>query len=451
MFASLWRAGLLAGALALTALPAAGQAGEKLDIPAARSLSFQLIASGDYARAAALAQVLIERDPADQAAWLALAQARRAMGQNRAAVTAARRAWTLSESPANRYAAAVVAAQVLASSGARIRAQFWLRRAAEVAPNDALRDRAIGDFRYLRGVTPLSARLSFSLSPTSNINNGAKSERVAGGQISGAALALSGLEAAAGLSLSYRLPPGAQRSARLGLSLQTRSYALSAAARARAPASRNSDFAFQELELSHDISFAAPGGQGATDLGLRLGFNRYGGSPLSQFAGLTLQRRQILGSGAQVSFGAGAERINRSDAQARSSTVTRVFAGWSRGFDNGARLSLSAMAINSAAASFLTDNRALSLGAALQLAGSPLGGPLALSLSYVARDYRQPVPLFGVRSDRTIALGADLTLRRLSYYGFAPTLGIRASKTASSVDLYDSETIGLRLGVRSVF
>lgn len=195
----------------------------------------------------------------------------------------------------------------------------------------------------------------------------------------------------------------------------------------------------------------SPDGTSSTDLGVRLGANWYGGAPLSQFGGLTLQRRLTLGQTTSLSFGAGIERINRRDAASRSSTVARLFGTWSRARRNDTRLSLSATATNATSASFLTDNRALSLTGALRFFKTPLGTDIGLSLSYVARDYRQPVPFFGTRRDRTTTLGLDVTLQEQNYYGFAPTLGISASSTASSVDLYDSETIGIRLGLRSVF
>jgi len=449
------RAALLAMAFLAMATVAPVFAQTQIDIPAARTLAFQMIANGDYAAASALAQTLIQADRQDQAAWLALAQAQRAQGQGDAAGASARKAWDLSKTPENRYAAATVAAQTLASKGARIRAQFWLRRAAQIAPNDQLRDRAIQDFRYLRRTTPLSTRLSFSLSPTTNINNGAKSERVAGGQITGAGLALSGLEHSLGIALTYRLPPPAAakspRESRLGLSLQSRSYSLSSAARAISPASKNGDFAFQELELSHDTSFAAADGRAQVDLGFRAGTNWYGGTALSNFAGLTLQRQTRLDPKSTLTFGAGLERINRRDAQDRSSTVTRIFGSWSRALENDRRLSLSASATNAASASALIDNRAYSLSGEYRLFDAPLGTEIGLSLSYTARDYRLPLAFFGVRRDRTTTLGIDVTLKERTYYGFAPTLGITASKTGSTVGLYDTEAFGVRLGLRSVF
>lgn len=443
-------------ALALLAAPLPLQAQTRIDIPAARTLVFQMVANGDYPGASALARTLIEADPNDQAAWLGLAQAQRAMGQTREAVQSARRAWDLSQTPENRYAAATVAAQTLASDGARLRAQFWLRRAAQIAPNDQLRDRAIQDFRFLRRTTPLSARLSFSVTPTSNINNGAKSDRVAGGQISGAALALSGLEYSLGVALAYRLPAAASASAprqsHLGLSLQSRSYTLSSAARAISPASRNGDFAFQELELSHDTSFASgKDGSARVDLGFRAGANWYAGAALSSFVGATLQRQMRAGAKTTLTFGGGIERISRIDAADRSSTVTRLFGRWDRAIGDDRRLSLSVSASDAASTSALIDNRVYSLSGQYRLFDAPLGTEIGLSLSYADRDYRQPLPFFGMRRDRTTSLGIDVTLKERNYYGFAPTLGLTASRTNSTIGLYDTETLGIRIGLRSVF
>ena len=445
----LTRAAGLAAALALFApAPALVAEPQGLNPDQARAFAFTLLVENRADEAAALAEVLIARDANDREAWLALAQARSLLGQQDKSLEAARRAWTLSDTSAQRYAASLVAARALQADGALTRAQFWLRRAADVAPNDPMKARAVGEFRRTRQANPLTTRLNFSVTPSSNINNGARSERVAGGTISGPSLALSGLAYEASLRLSYRLPSSGGPSSRLGFSLISKSYTLSDAAKVISPASKNSDFAFQEAELSH-LSFW--GKDGATALQLRAGSNWSGGANLSHFGGTTVTRYLRLGARRQLSFGGGVERIARQDNATRSSTNTRLFARWSNGFDNGNRLSLGASVSDAASSSAITDHSLAKIDARYSFADAPMNTQVDLTMALEYRNYHRDLVLFGRRQDTTASVGVDVTLKNREYYGFAPTVGLSARKTSSTVGLYDSDTVGLRIGLKSLF
>jgi hypothetical protein len=80
-----------------------------------------------------------------------------------------------------------------------------------------------------------------------------------------------------------------------------------------------------------------------------------------------------------------------------------------------------------------------------------MGTAIDFSLSFEGRDYNKPLPLFGLRQDRTAEFGVTVTLQNQDYYGFVPTIGLTAATTSSTVDFYDSETLGIRLGLRSAF
>ena len=123
------------------------------------------------------------------------------------------------EAQDKKYAGAIVMAQVQSSSGRKTLAQYWLRRAVELAPNQVLETRAIRDFKYLRNTNPWSTRLTFSVTPDSNINDGSAretsflkyelTELLFGEQVeyqlTGAALALPGIEYTLGLDTRYRV------------------------------------------------------------------------------------------------------------------------------------------------------------------------------------------------------------------------------------------------------
>ena len=213
----------------------------------------------------AFANALVQRDPNDRIAHLIRARALRDIGQYDDALISARTAWSLSESDAQRYSSALVMAQVQSSAGHHTYAQIWLRRAIHHAPNDALEQRAIRDFRFVRSRNPWSTRISFAITPDSNINNGSSSrssflnyrltEALFGQpveyELSGAARALSGIEYSFGIDTRYRFQETANHANDVFFSLDMREYTLSSDAKSIAPDARASDFSFTSYNLGY--------------------------------------------------------------------------------------------------------------------------------------------------------------------------------------------------------
>lgn len=110
-------------------------------------------------------------------------------------------------------------------------AQFWLRRAVQVAPTPVLRRSAIQNYRAVAVVNPWTLWLLFGITPSSNVNNGSVSETLEIGDIDFVlnpdAPALSGIESTIGLSLGYRLTGLGGLPARLGLSATLQDISLS--------------------------------------------------------------------------------------------------------------------------------------------------------------------------------------------------------------------------------
>jgi tetratricopeptide (TPR) repeat protein len=135
--------------------------------------------NGQPDRALALSDALLQRDPGDMTALLVRAQALRTLGRFGKAQEAARSGWRQAATREEKYAAALVMAQALSSDGKRTRAQLWLRRAAQAAPTDRHAARVARDFKYVQQRNPWQTTLSFTLAPTSNINNGSARDRSA--------------------------------------------------------------------------------------------------------------------------------------------------------------------------------------------------------------------------------------------------------------------------------
>lgn len=75
-----------------------------------------------------------------------------------------------------------------------------------------------------------------------------------------------------------------------------------------------------------------------------------------------------------------------------------------------------------------------------------------LGLSLRARDYdnfRRFSP--DGRRDHEVAVFATLNFTEVDYYGFIPTLTLNAGRTESSIGLFDVESYGVQLGVKSAF
>jgi hypothetical protein len=175
-----------------------------------RELAGQAVVQGQPGLTFDVSGALIARDTDDLNAHLIRSRAARDLGRNDDALLHARAAWSLSDTQDEKYAAALANAQALSSAGRRTAAQLWLRRAVQLAPTDALRAKAAQDFRYVRGQNPWATALSFSVSPSSNINNGSRNETFElfdlpfEFELGGEARALSGLEVATGFSTRYR-------------------------------------------------------------------------------------------------------------------------------------------------------------------------------------------------------------------------------------------------------
>ncbi|EPX79996.1 hypothetical protein thalar_01332 [Litoreibacter arenae DSM 19593] len=428
----------------------------QINLDEARALTFQLVAEGQYDSAAALARTILQSDPNDQAALLALAQAEHGAGRMPAAIKAAKAAWRNSDTDAEKYASSVVAAQALSSDGKPLRAQFWLRRAAQHAPNDLFKARAKRDFGYVQQTNPMRIDLRFSVAPSSNINNGSKSDtiEIAGlpFAISGDAQALSGIEYNLGATLSYRLPRAGDWNLMASTSFDAKFYSLSSDAKALAPSVSSSDYAFEELEARLGARRVDEDGNGLTSLSFKVGQNWYGGNTLTRFAGFDVGRRVRAGERSTLAFHAGLERQWRQDSKLRSADVVSLSTTWGHRFEQG-----SAMWITGYVSDTASDSAAIAqetLGAVVRYApAKPVFADtrLELSLGYQTRSFDRALPLFDRRVDNRVTASATMIFNDLDYFGFAPTAELSASKTSSTVDQYDIEDLGLKLGLRSTF
>jgi tetratricopeptide (TPR) repeat protein len=436
---------------------AAATAQENLEVQNARGLAAALEARGEREAAASIAESLLKLDPTDASAWVVIARIRRAEGDTEGALEAARRANAYADSDDERYAAAVELAAGNFTQDRGLVAQFWLRRAAQVAPTDKLRDAAVRNFQIVRARTPWSWSLGFNLVPSSNVNNGSRADtiEIAGLPfvLSGDSQRLSGIEATLTGSFVYRFVGYDGQPAQIFGGIAIQRVALSDEAKERAPDADAGDYAFDALELGYTQVVSSWSDNVALRAEALVGRNWYGGEPLSNYARGGLTTQWAVGNRSLATLTASLERQVRLDESDRSAWLTRLDARriWQVN-DRGDVFGLDAGVRRVKSDSVEIDHEAVLFSVDYTFS-EPVIGPasLGLGLNLEYRDYAgSPFSSVG-RQDQRGSLRATFGAPGWNYYGFGPTLTFEASQTESNVDLYDVEDFGVRLGITSVF
>ncbi|UMA65293.1 surface lipoprotein assembly modifier [Roseivivax marinus] len=428
-----------------------------------RQLAAADLDAGRPAAARQVARALIDRDPTDVQALLVLSRAERDLQDFDAARDAGLGAWRQAGTDDERFAAALAVAQALSSEGARTRAQLWLRRAMQVAPTKRQKALAVRDFRYVRLRNPWSTRLSFSVAPSSNVNGGSRRDTVdlyledtpigdvpVEAALGGASKALSGIEYSMGLATSYRLHQTERSRLSVDLLLDHTTYTLSDDAKDIAPEAEGADFAVSRAALGLTQDWTAP----SSRLGLRYGASimrtDYGGEPLVRTLAAhgTLRYAltpKVMGQlTARRTWDAGYD--TRADA-----TGWQLAAGLATSIGANNTLSLRGRWQDVTSDSGALDYVERAVDAGLGLGTPILGTDVSFNLTAAQRKHDDhPYSAHG-REDTRLSASATLTLQQIDYYGFVPDITFEASRTESSLGLYDSEEFGISLGIRSRF
>ena len=205
-----WRSGVAAIGLSC-AFAAFAQDSVDLTLSEARAVARNALQTGEAALARDLAMGLLQADPEDAYAYAVLASAHSQLGNPKLARSAARLTYKHSRSDANKFTAARAAGQLAFDQDRMTTAQVWLRRAAIHANSDAQEKVLKRDYSAVRAQNPWRFSIKGSVTPSSNINNGAESEQVyVNGVLQNVTLgasskALSGLVGTLDTQVSYRL------------------------------------------------------------------------------------------------------------------------------------------------------------------------------------------------------------------------------------------------------
>ncbi|WP_417677473.1 hypothetical protein [Pseudodonghicola sp.] len=451
-------AGLMTGPLA--AVPTQGI---ELSADQMRAAAWMALRGGDPNQALQFSQALIRRNPQDRAALLIHSRAARDQGQYDQAKQSARLAWRLSTDDGAKYASSLVMAQALSSNGQRTQAQWWLRRAIQYAPNEALSRKAVEDFRYVRLRNPWAAQLSFSVTPDSNINNGSSarysflnyqlSEIFFGGpaeyQLGGSSRALSGVEYALGLNTRYRLAETETQAHDIIFTADLHHYTLSNEAKSIAPGAKGSDFDYASYSLGYSFRGLNWGGRGEYRLSGDLGQVWYGGEEYLRFYRLGSGQSYRLRSGDKIDLRLAGE--HQDGIATSDSDILRLDVSHTTRVLNGATLWTNATLARATSSYAADEFDEFGLRAALTLAKPLAGATVQLGLWARNRSYDFSPHSPDGRSDDRVQADFTMIFRQIDYYGFNPTMQISASRTYSNISLYDADRLGVNFGIQSAF
>lgn len=445
----------LTATLLLAAPHIASANGEQRLNPAeARMLASTALLRGDLALAARVSDALIEGDSEDVEALLIRAAVALESGRYDLSQQAAKQAWTATDKPAVRHHAALLSGQALEQTGRYFQSQFWLRRALQAAPDDAADAEARRAYRAVQRSNPWRVELGFGIAPSSNINNGTAAETVRlfglDFQVSRTAQALSGLEIFTRAQFSRRLFFGKQHRTEFVFSSQFQRYWLSRESRRNAPDLDAKQLSYEDLSigLSHQHL-----------LNENVKIDGVVGLTRSRRAGTTYSDQLEFGSKFTFPLKRGTalvavaeltqEWLNTSDREDTVSGISGVL---------GLRQVLSKHVVwgNVEVKRVQSDRDSLSyrlntvtLGLALR--ESVFGAQLAGSIDIGRRRYSSPWRSGAERNDDVSSAKMSAVFTELEQYGFSPRLDLFAQRRSSSIDFYDQNALGMRLGIQSTF
>ncbi|WP_159458478.1 tetratricopeptide repeat protein [Roseisalinus antarcticus] len=438
-------------ALTVASGAALAQGQTRLSPEAMMTLAAETLDAGDAVGASVLADALLQRDPEDVPALILRAEAAIAMGDFTSGQRAAQRAWAAAEVEPARFASARLAALALSQQGAYTRAQFWLRRARQHAPNEATSRSVAEDYQFVRRQNPLSFRLDFSVSPTDNINNGTTNDTIVLPglpfvfALSGDSKPLSGTEITAGGKLRYRIREGARSVTYAEVEGFARTYRLSSEALDQQPDAEGSDYAETQLSFGLGHIWLPEGGRDPWRFAIAHGRFWYGGDPWSDFTRLSVDRGVTLGPSDRLDFGLTLERLD--NVEVADSESAGLEARWTHAFGEVGALTLlvEARKVTSDGLDRAYQSRAAGIGWSFSRIGA------SIFYKVEERDYEETAYLFDTRTDTRRTLRLSVPVPAVEFYGFSPVFTAERVITDSNVTRFETETTGTGITLRSAF
>ncbi|MEM1430467.1 MAG: surface lipoprotein assembly modifier [Pseudomonadota bacterium] len=426
----------------------------------ARVMAEQAWLTGNVPLANRLSKMMAEAEPDDVAALLMLSATETALGRPQEGRSAARRAFANSDSAEARYQASYLVASSAMAEDRYGAAQFWLRRAYQAADTAEQRETIAEAFGVVRRESPWLLRLAFDVAPSSNVNGGSQSPFLViddspfVGVLSGAARALSGVEASLTGTLSYEISDSVAHRTTLAFHGYRSFVTLSDDAKEIAPRAEGSDFEYgvAEVELRHRV--AKPAGAWPDTYRIAMGQTWYGGEPLDQVARLTFGRTVELGRRTGLRLSIEGEQRN-SDTGREDRTGTEVTARLFHRLDNGVVLRTGLSLTNVASKDANQEYEGYEVFAGFWTEEPMMGLQLSGRLAYNERIYDSYAVGFldvpGGRDDTEWSARLNMHVHHVDVMGFVPVVSLSGRSSTSNISRFEGESFGLSLGFASAF
>lgn len=418
-------------------------------------LTAQMLENGQIGQANQLADALEQSQPTDHRTWMLIATARMAAGAFDEAARAAASAFRYAPTPDTKVQAARLAAAARFRQERFFMAEYWLRVARQNATNPDAARAVAADYQGLERANPWDIRLTASIAPNSNINNGSDEDTIyiwgLPFRLNADARPLSGWEYSAGLNVTRKVGESATHLTQIGINTFVRSFTLSDAAKAKAPDVKGTDYAFAVAEVFWSRNWRHKQANGPANVTVTLGKNWYGLEPYTRYARVAFSQDFRAADGRALNAGLSIQRLVDDRAGGVYSTTVTLSGGQTVRLANGNQLTTNAAFEKTDAETSSLRNSAIRTNLRYSFAQPVAGMGLSLSAGYEHRTW--PVSIYSVdgRKDNTLNIGADATLNGINFYGFSPVLSFEARRTVSNVSLYSRTSYGVRLGLETRF
>lgn len=427
----------------------------RLTLPEARKAAVRLLQAGQPEAALILAEGVLLGAPGDVHAMLLKARAQQELGLRSEASRTAKQAWRGSSSETDRFFSAMVRGGTYAANGQSGVAQYWFRRAAQIAPEDAMRIAAVQDFRRLRSATPWRLSLGLKFAPSDNLNGASKSSSsdINGVIVRPGSRPLPGVRYGITADYSYRYALSKTARLKFGIDLELTRAQLTNQAKESDPTADNNDYREDSFGVSVDYEARAADGRWLASMGLDVHRNGRRGEAFSDSATLSLFYGRALGRGLTLSGRAKLRHEVLVKGSGRDLTTHEFGLALGKQFASG-RLRLDAWHGDTQSDLYLVAKQTNGVQLSFFKA-RPIKGMLPrIGVGYRDIDYDgAPFPFLSTqtRHDQEWNLSVDVLLPQVDFYGFAPEIGISYRDRTSNYGIYESEGTDLRLGIKSVF
>ncbi len=416
------------------------------------------------AQAAELARTILAQQPGNFAALFVLALAQSDLGDHQQAAETAAQAYDATTDETSRLQAARLVASARFRLKHYVRAEFWLRRAANhAATQDEKRDVAR---EYLATIeaNPLSLQFTASVAPSDNINNGSEDGLLSFETI-GLTFelpenrrALSGIAYAASARLNYRLKETDQQRTALTAFISGETYTLSSEAKdllASSPIESVRDIDGRDFEtLLAEVGVTRQQNKlspiGPVTGSLNFGTYWEGGERLVIYRDAILQQFIPINARNAFSLRASVREQQALVPTLSDSTAYDLIGSYSRALDNRDQLQLG-LAWRKSDAGFenIYDEYRASIG--YGIAQPILSTRWSTSLEIGYRNYDEFTTTLDGRRDRFISSQVNVIFEDISYFGFSPSMSVLAKRTESSAEELTSSTVQVLFGIESNF